>query len=488
MGRRDVCLLGLISALLLLSVSNESFWIDEMTCKRIADSETVGTFIESMADEGGSDSQMPVFQACMFVWQNLVNGNEWGFRAINVLLCLMGLTPLVLLFSARELPPWSIIVAVGTSAFLWFYMNEARPYVMQFSGASCLLVGYWKMLDSRQYPDWRKCGGDWFLLVFGTVMCAGGSLLGAPFAGIIFLCVIIICWSKWALLRRSDIAWLLVWCCVLGGLAIYYLWTLYEGKGASAANQTSILTLGFSAFEQLGFMPFGPGRLALRADGPSSLLPWAPFLALWAGCVAVVIWVGGKELLMGPIFRGRIVVAMLPVVLMVLLLVIGGYVGGFRVLGRHFMPIYPVVLLVAGLAYLRLAKGGRVGTSILVAIVIVSSLGCLTQRFSERHLKDDYRGAVAYVNSSAQQTLVVWWAAGGKVSSIYPFDDHVKLYEMKNCDAEALAKFPSPDIVVLSKEDLFDSKGEMKKWLYNNNYHKGEALPAFQMYHRHSNR
>lgn len=466
----------------LLAVSNESFWIDEMTCKRIAGSGTWGAFVENIQAEGGSDSQMPLFQVMMFVWNELAGGDEWGFRLINVFLFLIGMCSMGYYLRVSGIKLFGYQLAAITSAFLWFYMNEARPYMMQFAGASSLLAGYWLACASDN-ANYRS--SSWLLMIGGTLVCAGSSLLGAPFAGIVFLCVAYDQWKKKNLHWNAEILWLAVWAAVLSCLAIYYIWTITEGKGASAANKTSILTLGFSAFEQLGFMPFGPGRLSLREHGPYVMLEWLPMLGVWCVCVVSLLWLGIKELRNSRVFKKQWMLALLPALLMCLMLVAGGYLGGFRVLGRHFMPVYPVMLLVIGLAYNRLKESrGMTSRIFLLAVGMIAFFGCLTQRYSYRHAKDDYRGAIATINAMKETRPVIWWAAAGKVDQVYPVEADTTMIYVKNATAELLANTLVPDVVVLSKVDVYDAHGTVRSWLAKNDYKIFKELPAFKFYQK----
>ncbi len=448
-----------------------------MTCKRIASGESWTEFSKNMGSEQGSDAQMPVFQVIMFGWDKVCGETERGFRLLNVIFWLIGVAAISYFLKLRGKPTWGVIMAAGTSSFLWYYMDEARPYALQFAGASCLLVGYWIIIFEQKVP--RFC--SWGFLLLGTLMCAGSSLLAAPFAGLIFLCVTYDQWKKRVWYQRSEMVWFMGWCLLLASLTLYYVWTLFEGKGASSVNKTSALTLGFSVFEQLGFMPYGPGRQALRSEGVSSLAPWVFALAGWAVAMGAALLVGGDRVFRGGLFKPAIVRALLPVVAMVVILVVAGYFGGFRVIGRHFMPVYPILLIITGLAYVKLWSGNILQRGITFIIPMIALIGCLTQRYAERHHKDDYRGAVGHVNFVSKDGSPVWWAAA---KPSYAFEDSVELHDTRNINNESLHKLPIPTVIVLSKTDLYDARGALRKWIVEHDYQITKELPAFKFYQR----
>ena len=100
----------------------------------------------------------------------------------------------------------------------------------------------------------------------------------------------------------------------------------------------------FVGYELLGFSGLGPGRLELRSAGPAALRGYWAWLALYAVAIAIVIGaallheVRRQESPASGCWRSA--AACLPAFILGV-----GCVAHFRVLGRHFAPFVPVLLL-----------------------------------------------------------------------------------------------------------------------------------------------
>jgi len=173
-----------------------------------------------------------------------------------------------------------------------------------------------------------------------------------------------------------------------------------------------------------------------------------------------------------------------------LLLLAAGVIQHFRVLGRHFAPIAPVLLLPMAFGLNSLWK--RAGWHRLVAILFVvlslSSSVCL--RLAPRHAKDDYRTAAVAALEAITRGERVWWCADPTSGSYYgvpmspgenpPSPDQARL--VVNPGAQQIANQPAPQLVIVSKADLFDARGTVHDYLTTHKYHLSKTLPAFTLW------
>lgn len=460
-----------------------------MTTHRIASSETCSSFLHSIKSESGSDSQMPLYQAAMFVWEKLFGKSEWGMRSINLAFWLIGVWALSLAIREFTFPAWSAIITAASSSFLWYYLNEARPYLMQFAGASLLACAYWKtLIHYKEQKFTAVCANThWLMFVSGSLLCAGASMLGTPLAGIIFLLTIYLRLRHRHSVTRADTLWISVWVLVLTGLAFYYGWTLIEEKGASTANKTSLASLAFIAFEMLGFMPFGPGRLDLREQGLPSLIPWFGFLIVWGLCVTLLLSAGMTRCAKILSEKKILLLTLLPFILTASFLLLSGYLGGFRILGRHLMPVFPFLVVLIAIGYSKLLSGSLMQKTSGFLVLTLALFGCLTQRYAHKHQKDDYRGAVTFVNqfnkSNSSKNNTIWWVAANTIPS-YNFDKNANVEEARWFKQGSLNTLPTPGLIAISKPDLYDPAGVIQKWINKNQFALVKTLPAFKFYQK----
>ena len=182
-----------------------------------------------------------------------------------------------------------------------------------------------------------------------------------------------------------------------------------------------------------------------------------------------------------------------------------GVAADFRVIGRHLMPLLPFLLLgMAGLASVLWSLGGRRG--IVSAVLIAGLFSCISLRLSPRFAKDDYRSAAAAVRSAVSDGATVWWAAdmaGANYYGVFPAENSVKTNGWKgairrvtpypdfqpasaifimNASLEELASLPKPDVIILSKADIYDGAGALREWMGINGFYISRFLPAFTVW------
>jgi hypothetical protein len=472
----------------LLAVTARSLWIDEIETARIARQPSLADACRQVNEIHGSEMQMPLYVLWIWACAKFAGAGELALRAVNALWFIPGVLAFTLALPGRAARTAVFLLAAG-SPFLWYYLNEARPYSMQ-AGASLLvfavILHWWKNPDAPVKTEWR------FALVFAAalVLLGGSSMLCLILAGTPLLAAAVLLPPKrlWELAR----AFWPVWLAVLGIwllTGIYYLWTLQTGaRGASIAG-TDWKNILFIGYELCGFDGLGPGRLEIRDGGLRVFQSHAAGLFLFAATVFILAAMGARDLrrrLGGRKFLGLTLAALLPAGM----ILAAGALLHFRVLGRHLAALSPVVFLILAAGVLAAWRRGKAG-KIIVAVFFAGYLASsLSLRFAARHEKDDYRGAAVIANTALADGRTVWWNAlpDGAVYYRLPLAeagaDDRGARALVNPARETLAAMERPDVVIASRQDVFDASGALAEFLAREHYRQRAGLTAFTVWER----
>jgi uncharacterized membrane protein len=493
---------------MLLAISNESLWIDEFWTAHFGAMASFKAFYELLLVPSGS--QTPLHFLHFYLWGLLNPAGEFLFRLANLPLFAAG--QLAVFWALRDYPRKFAVLFLALSALhpmVWQYANEARPYMMMYAGAQMMLA-YLLNLHARSAKG--QPVGPLFLMLFvlGGILLFGASLLGIfwVFAACVHVLVHHLRKSSWRELLQGVNALLLgLFLAVVALLMVYYLNSLLKGAGASRLSSSTPSTVLFAAYEVLGLAGIGPSRLELRSLGPVALAPFAIGL-IAAGSVLVVVFalglkeaktrLGTRELLL---FAAM---GLFPVVVVIL----SGFAMHWRVLGRHLIAALPLLNLVLamGLATLLRADGhrGQRARYLLAAAALLFLLySSFSLRFSSQHRKDDYRAAAALAQAALAQGQRVWWVADVIGARYYglpgEFDvlgeltgmhkplactDLPGVQAVANASAPCLVALTTPDVVILSKPETFDSKGDIAGYLRAQHFAVVQSLPAFTIWRR----
>jgi hypothetical protein len=475
----------------LLAVSKQSFWIDETLTGWKASAASLKAWWRAMVEERASDLQMPLYMIFMWAWEKLAGHGEWALRAINAVWFLPGLIAIDRA-TCRGLG-WGTAVALLISPFAWYYLDEARPYAMQLGSALLvtasilrLRADFWSENSHPQENAQRDARRWTAILVTGAVLLAGSSLLGLIWlgaAGLLLLLLVkpkrLVSWLRehWAVLSLGGV------CTV--GLGIYYLWSLTVGARASAAASTDLRSALFVFYELLGFSGLGPGRTELRAHGLSAIRPYLIPLAVYGMLLAAIGTAGLRWIWREMSSRTR------GITFGVLALFVGmlfalGVVTHFRVLGRHFTPLWPSLGLVIGAGFYSLWQSRRLGPRIVGAAFAAACLvSCLSFGFAERHRKDAYREAAGFARKAIEQRQSVWWNAEKSGADLYGLNvgtdpkSDTTAFIIINPTAGMIDSLPPPRYVLASKPDLYDGSEALVAYLSKNGYEQVSRLPGF---------
>jgi hypothetical protein len=284
-------------------------------------------------------------------------------------------------------------------------------------------------------------------------------------------------------------------------LAVYDLWTLSLDAGASSIGSTNLKSIAFAAYELMGAAGLGPGRSELRAS-PMALLPFIATVLAYISLLALFLGAGTTLALRGnnsTSERKSAVVFWTAPAAMAGTAVLVGMVGDFRIVGRHLTPVLPFALILFSLAagalwHTRLRITGRAITLLAVLAMLGSAF---SYRASDRHAKDDYRSAAALALETVNEGGTIWWAAdpaGANYYGIFPnlptaavAAGEKNVIFVSNMTYEQLSSLPYPQMLAVSKQDIYDSKGALQEWIEKHSLVAKHNYAAFQVFTYRSN-
>ena len=481
---------GLLAlAVCFVAISSQSLWIDEAFMARKASQPTLADWWRMMPEGNGSDLQMPLYMIYMWSFAKIFGSGEWTLRAANIPWFVVGAAVFI-----SVLPkPQRLAAAVVTlfSPFIWFYLNEARPYSMQIGCSLAIFAALYRLSGSAMMQP--RCERNWLIgFCVAIVTLCGSSLLGVIWAGAALLSMLFL-FSRKQLLQLVRAHWLtcLISAILLAAFAGYYVWTIEFGARALAtgtqtdggattavrsaahfrqgfAGGTEIQNLAFVGYELLGFSGVGPSRLEIRTEKLHAFRHFAPQLGLYTAAVCTVLFFGMRRVFSSSQRvrgMGLVLVGLSPAIL----LAVAGYFLGFLMLGRHCAP------LSAGLSFvlsLGMAAAFSARNCLLkgcaCAFLILSVVSCLSLRFAQRHEKDDYRDAARAAIAALHLGQKVWWGAGEDGALYYHLpvaqtpDQPGRALLILNPTPESLAALVPPDMLIITtKPDLYDNQGAL---------------------------
>ena len=471
-------------AVAIASISAQSFWIDEAHTAWEASQPTLAQWWREIVAGKGSDLQMPFYMLYIWAWEKIFGHAEWWLRAANVPWLLVGLLALV----RRRA---EMLVVTIASPFVWYCLDEARPYAMQIA-TSLLVLAALCRLSETSGPEFASEERTWFaLLACGLVLLSGSSLLGMVWAGAAAGAALVAFprARSWCLIR-SHMLIVLAAMSFLIGLASYYLWTLKSGAHPYSGASTDVRNILLVGYELLGFSGMGPGRFQIRTGGLAAFRAYLIPLAVYGGLLVSVLYAGARGILRRT-RQKAIIGAMLVVGAAAFFILAAGYVTHFRVLGRHCAPLLPVLLwsIAAGLRTLW-ERRFILGRVLAVGFIVASFSSCVSLRLGLRHAKDGYREAAAVARGALAKGEVVWWNADTVAARFYgvlisePKGPPVPggAWVIQNCTREALDRAPVPQLIVTSKADLYDVTGALADYVARGGFQTTGSLPAFTLW------
>ncbi len=450
------------------AITQQSLWMDEGSGAFKALIPDFKTWWAMTMRLGGSDTQMPVYMFLLWVWAQLGAISEFALRAINLPWLILAVLAL------RNVRFWPLVCL--TSPFVLYYTGELRPYAMQIAAGAVAAAAMGKIIAARERQDFSGL----HVACFAGLLLASSSLTAAVWAAGLSAGIVIIR-PDW-LAKKAFWFRVLPW--LAGGLVIasYYAFTLFKGYRATGIEGGGILSVFFGFYEMIGLLGLGPGRNELRA-GPSTILPSLAILIPAALCIGTA-WVFGFKTWFEKTPARCVAGVACAVLLPILVLTAVGLLQDFRVLGRHFSPAMPAVLLPIALAF---SAGGRfkslpaLAASLAVAFMLASSIGL---RILERHARDDYRTAANLGIDALEKGRSVWWQADMNATRYYayrrggmPLVNDIQLLE-----SEPPTSLMFADMVVINRPDLRHAGNNYRAELKRNLFKPTASFTGFEVW------
>jgi hypothetical protein len=453
-----------------LAISQQSFWIDEVYSAMAAQQPTLDALWREQLSGMGSNLQAPLYMIWIWGCGKIFGTSEVSLRAVNLFWLVPGMLALMWALARDRALQLATFLVAALSPLAWYYLNEARPYAMQIGTSLVVFALLFRLALNQDEPSRERL---WVAgLCAGSLLLSASGMLAMLWVGA-YLGAAILSTPKGRLLglARSYWSWWAGTGLMLFLLGLYYLWTLSLGARATAAGITDAKNFFSILYELFGFSGLGPGRLSIRTGGLESFRPWLPGLVIYGGLLLVVLAASCRSIAASTSRRTLICWTLAFALVLGFILAVGVAVR-FRVLGRHCAPLLPLVLFVLGSGVAALLKRRDwAGRLVVAAFVGLSLVSCLSLRFSERHAKDDYRGAAAMGREALARGETVWWSATREGAMFYhlplteqPVKPGLAVY-VANQGKGFERDLPRPDLVLTSKADVFDRNGALADYL-----------------------
>lgn len=490
---RAVIIAVLVASLMVaaFAISNQSYWIDEALSLIVAKAPNPTEAWRYAQAVSGSTLQMPLYQVYLYGWHKVFGSGEWIMRASNLPWFALGQLAFLLLL--RHKPRLALLgcLLAAVSPILWMYLDETRPYVMQYA-AACWLVA--ALVRFGTSPDETSPPWLWAALAGAVVVLFASSLLGVVWSGAYALAIFLLLRSNKDAatslrgLKTAAVAAALL----LLAVSAYYVITWSDAGRGYHRSGVSLLSLPFIAYEMLGFSGFGPGKLQMRVEPVRSiirnlpaLLPLAATIILFSAFVIARSWrtVWNKSACSAWAWALGIPTAVI---------FLGMFFFDHRPLPRHFLPALPALLLaVASGMQMAFAQKSLFWRSVAILLPLLWLGSALNFRWQPAHAKDDYRQAAAVAAAALRENKEVWWAADPAAAYVYLTPIALeevpgRAWAMQAPSWDAIRfKFP-PRVIVMSKPDIYDPQGAVARYAAENRFIPALQLQAFTIFARES--
>jgi hypothetical protein len=491
LSERSTSLLWLVTgaSVALFMASNDSLWIDELATMTVVETESLQGAVNAIIYTKNSEAQMPGYLLYAWAWEKLLGSSEWALRLNNapwLALAVWAMARIGAALGSRWTAPLLLV-----QPFVWSYVDEFRPYAMQVAGGALMAWG------CVQYFGKQGAGATWAAsLSLGAWIVCSASMLGAVPTFFVYAAL---AWIRrrrhWAI-DPAAARLLIAANSALGALGAYYAWTLARGSGGAKLWDVGPANLAMVIYEFFGFFGVGPARETLReaARGGASALTdvFAPYLLGVAALTTCYLLLLVTQLTGVLREQDSVVRTSARLSLFVLLSSLVGLFGlaafaKWPFWGRHLAPVFAFWMLLLGI-FVRQASTSATGRLITVCLFLTLAASSLTVRHSPAHRHDDYRGAVSHLRRALDRGDHVWWAARNlSDSKLYGSGLQSRaaagsLTWLHGVPAEQVADLAPPDVVFLSKSDIYDPEGAIAAYLDSNEYVLDARLKAFQIW------
>lgn len=450
------------------AITRQSLWMDEGSSAFKALMPTLDSWWAMTRRLGGSDIQMPVYMFLLWCWTQLGALSEFALRAINLPWLLLGALAL------RQVRFWPLVYL--TSPFVLYYVGELRPYAMQIAAGALAAAAFRRIL----LGDEEKPFQGLHELAFAAFLLICSSLTAAVWAAGLGVGLLVL---RPAWLRRKGFWFrVLPWGCLALLFGGYYLFTLLEGYRATGFAGAGLLSVGFGFYELIGLLGLGPGKDELRS-GMGELVPFLVILIPGFLCIAGA-WVVGVSKWVKEVPRREVVGIAVAIGFPIVVLSAVGLLQDFRVLGRHFSPMIPAVLLPIAVALDHVGPGRRKAVLVGALAVVMMLVSALGLRFQERHARDDYRRATEYLFTRVGQGKTIMWNADMNAARYYAYrkGGMQMVHAIQVLESDKPSSLFMADIVFLNRPELRFQGKDHAKLLEQNSFKLIESFTGFEIW------
>jgi hypothetical protein len=489
-------------AISIVSITNQSLWIDEAATAWLASHPTFAGLIDTQINTSYGETQKLFHVWYIWAWAKVFGISEYSLRFSNLPFLFIFL--LTVQWGAKTLfkNRWLWVLA-ALNPFVWYYMNEARPYMGVIAFSSLAVVSF---LIYVLEPTYKPRLMPW-LCLFGLFIATGMIMLGA----FIIPCFFIALgwaykwdWVKWKIFLKDWLWPILIFLPFFLALGGWFVWvTLYQGAGAGIIETPSFLNSLFGLYEFLGFLGLGPPRNLLRSEPSLHTFFQSGYIVTFITGVTCLIIVS-----VGIIMNIREKGLSKRISLLIIMFLVGvlsfhfvAYFFHFRYWGRHMAQFFPlfILIIIAALSHItycyRRINLRHFAIWTLAAIWLLSSSRLA---FLSDYGKDDYRSAVSHVTSSVRNGGTILWAGDTIGASYYGLsctnDPLPKVFWPtpfiairtgnwnKNQINYTLSNNTLPIVIAISKSDVFDPNHTIENLLKERNAKLIATPNTFRVY------
>jgi len=487
-----------------LAITHQSLWMDEGFTVWFAAHRSLGSFYTALIGSPGStgDPQMLFYLFYMWGWTKVFGYSELALRAANIPF-------LLILLAAVRWATWRLVfvpnlwILLCLSPFLWFYLNDARPYVALMAFAAVAIVS---LLAYLVEPAQYQRRAPWVCLV-SLLLALGTHILAAFLVPSLVVLILAAVLETPALKRDLIRNWLrpAVFCSPFFlTLGAFYSWASAHGV-SKEIGEPGLRNLAFILYEFLGFDGLGPPRLELREN---------PFVQTFAPYSALLI-LGMVPMLATCFFFLR---ARPPKLVLPLLSSLGvgvaialgvSKIEHFQVLGRHMAVFFPLLLLTilfgAG-PFFSLPSGRFAASSALCGVAVVWAISDARLVLLHKYSKDNFRQAATIAETAVNKDGArIVWVADTHAAEYYGISANrsdqptknvmetemgrrisVQAVDGQNWSLDVAGRYVdssvTPAVLVLSRPDLFDKQRAWRSLVEQRKAQEIARIPAFSIY------
>jgi len=479
------------------AISTQSYWIDEALSLIIAKAPNPTEAWQYAQAVSGSTLLMPLYQIYLYGWHKVFGSGEWAMRASNLPWFVFGQLAFLLLL--RQRPKLALLgcLLAAISPILWVYLDETRPYIMQYA-AACWLTAALVRLTARPAASSPNAyepfsTAETITIIAAAVILFACSLIGVVWTGAFVLSIAsVLAREKSARPAALTTLWLvgLLALALLVAFTAYYILMWKASERGHFRSDVSLLSIPFVAYELLGFSGFGPGKLQMRAAPVASILGSIPSLLPLAATLAALGVCGVSQVRRHPRNKMALTAWLLALALPILAIFAAMFLFDHRPLPRHFIPALPaIILLLAVLIQQAFAQKSILWRAIAVLLPLLWLVSAFNHRWQPAHAKDDYRTAAKVAAAALAENKEVWWAADPAAAYIYLTPVALQEVPGRAWAMQAPAwddirfKFP-PRVIVVSKPDIYDPQGSVARYAAENRFVPALQLHAFTIFAR----